>query len=415
MRRRPAATLLGLMSVAAIGAAPTPGVSQEVKPPRLTVTAVANGATTIVTGVSFPDPVHGFAVAADNSFFTTADGGQTWAAGRTPVPAVDVANLRTGSEGFGGFTDVDFTDPDRGHVVSLGDTVIATSDGGRSWVVQPTPRPSQVPVPWPLGVPTGWAFNAVSFVDREHGFVVGSPGVILATADGGTTWRYQGNPDYDRLTDVAFVDADHGHIVGKVTGPDDQTYLALATVDGGSHWTPQRSGRPDDSNVPVNFDAVAVTDPRHAVVAGSNGRIFVTFDGGKTWRNRRSGTEERLNSVAFADRRRGLAVGEINFQGELRAQILATNDGGQTWFPRPTPEAASLSEVAFADRTTAYVVGCATAVGSCKQGAILNVDFPELEEEIEQPTSSAFSPIPLVLLGVALLIAGGGIVLARRR
>lgn len=414
MSRRRVACGLAVAVALAMGAAgrPQAGLSQEVAPPRLTVTALANPGTTVLTAVSFPEPSTGYAVAADNSFFATADAGQTWTPVATPLPLFDLRNPP--ENGVAGFTDVDFTDADHGHAVTLGDQIIATADGGKSWVVQPTPRPFEVGVDWKDGAPAGWEYSAVSFVDPHHGFVVGNQGLILATTDGGATWRYQGNPLFHSLRDVTFLDTDLGQAVGYVIGRDEDAYLALRTLDGGATWTYQRTGSPGDSNGPVNFDAVAFTDPRHAVVAGAHGRIFVTFDNGKTWRNRRSGTQERLNSVAFADRRRGLAVGTVEFQGELRAQILATNDGGQSWQQRPTPEAADLLEVTFADRTTAYVVGCATPVGTCRQGAVLRVDFPELEPEVEQPSSRS-SRLPLVLVSLAVLVGAGGIVAARRR
>jgi len=393
-----------------MAAAAPPSGAQEAPPPRLTVTALAIAAKTIVTGISFPDAAHGYAVAADNSVFRTADRGQTWALVPTPLPALDLATL----EPSNGLIDVDFTDADHGHIVSSGDKILATSDGGNSWVVQTTPRPSEVAVIWPSQPPSSWNFNAVDFVDQDNGFVVGAVGVILATVDGGATWVYKGNPVFDRLSDVSFSDAQHGEIAGDLRGKDEDAFTALVTVDGGQTWTPQRAGAPADPGTPVNFLAVALTEPRHAVVAGRFGRIWVTFDGGGTWRNRRGGTEERLNSVAFADGRRGLAVGEIDIQGELRSQILATTDRGQSWTQRPSPEAAALSEVTFADPTTAYVAGCATPVGTCRQGAVLRIDFPVFAESVETPSPSPGLPIiPVLLVALAVAVVVGGIRLAR--
>jgi len=408
--RRSAAALLGLALVAVTASPAQPGGAQDAPAPRLTVTALAVPATTIVTGISFPDPAHGYAVAADNSVFATVDGGQSWASVPTPLPVLDLATAGPSN----GLIDVDFTDAEHGHIVTSGDKVLATSDGGKSWVVQPTPRPSEVTATWPFGPPSAWNFNAIDFVDRDNGFAVGSAGVILATGDGGATWTYQGNPGFGQLFDVAFIDAQHGEIAGDLRGRDEDAFTALATADGGKTWAPQRAGGPADPGTPVNFLAVALTEPRHAVVAGRSGRIFVTFDAGRTWRNRRSGTEERLNSVAFADSRRGLAVGEIDFQGELRAQILATNDGGQSWTQRPSPEAAALSEATFADPTTAYVVGCATAVGTCRKGTILRVDFPVFAGPVDQESPSSGLPfIPLLLVALAVAVVFGGIRLAR--
>lgn len=419
MSRRPAAVLA--LALAAAAGVPAPGLAQDVAPPRLTVTAQPNPAGTILNSVSFPDASHGFAVGARHTAFATTDGGQTWLPQRTPLPTkgdsgrVDDAPGPSGDPAEQSYDAVSFPDALHGHAVSSDGSVVATSDGGSTWRIQPTPAPSSVGVTFRNEAPTAWAFNGVFFVDADHGFVVGRPGLILATSDGGATWSFQGDPLFDNLLDVSFIDELHGEAVGRLEGKAEDGYIAISTVDGGRTWTRLRGGKPDDPVTPINFDAVTLIEPRHTVVAGNGGRIFVTFDSGRTWRSRRSGTNERLNGVAFADIRRGLVVGTIDFQGELRAQILATNDGGQSWFQRPTPEAANLSDVTFANGTTAYAVGCATAVGTCRNGAILKIDFPDLDPNVENPPASGPSTLPFVLLGAAMVVVGTGVLLSRRR
>ena len=415
MSRRVTVALLGTALVTAM-AGPRPGAAQDVAPPRLTVTRVANPATDELFGVSFPDPMHGYVSALrTHLIYATIDGGQTWQLQQTPLEVRPFNRAEPANAGgSGGFWELQFVDADHGYAVSSADAVIATSDGGKTWQLRPTPRPLEVRQHWPKGVPSGWQFRALSFVGKDTGYVVGGQGVILKTTDGGSTWSYQGDPIYGTLNDVDFVDEESGQIAGTVIGPDDEAYLTLATLDGGSTWSRQRTGKPDDPDIPLNLQTVTVLEPRRAVVAGTSGRIFVTFDSGATWRSRRSGTLERLNAVAFADRRRGLAVGDIAFPDESRAVILATNDGGQTWYQRPTPESAALNGVTFADATTAYAVGCATPTAPCTEASVLRIDFPELDLPVEQP-SSGFSLLPLVLVGAAIVIVGGGILLARRR
>ena len=233
--------------------------------------------------------------------------------------------------------------------------------------------------------PIGWQFNGVSFVDRNIGLVVGEHGVIFRTVDGGATWAYQGDPVYGRLTDVDLLDEVHAEIAGTVIGPDEETYLALGTVDGGQNWTFQRSGSPTDKDIPINLQAIGFLGEPRRIVAVGHGRIFVSFDGGATWRSRRSGTHERLDGVAFADRRRGIAVGSVVFPDSARGRSWPPTTGARAWHPRPTPEADYPIDVTFADATTAYVVGCQGGIAPCRQGAILRVDFPELELEVEQP------------------------------
>jgi photosystem II stability/assembly factor-like uncharacterized protein len=264
-------------------------------------------------------------------------------------------------------------------------------------------------------VPKAWSFLGVSFVDPDHGVVVGVDGLILATADGGATWTYRGDTRFGALRDVKFVDEFHGQVVGAVSGrPDQVKYTTLGTNDGET-WQPNLAAKSKDDASVLNMTAVAVTAPMHVIAVGQGGRIFVTFDEGKTWRIRRSGTNDTLNHVAFADRRRGVAVGTVNFQGETRAIVLATNDGGEGWTAFPQPEFGEFNGVTFASLTTGFAVGCVDHTSPCRQAALLRIDFPELDPSIEEPVSSGGSRLPLVLLGAAVLVAGAGTLLARRR
>lgn len=257
----------------------------------------------------------------------------------------------------------------------------------------------------------------MSFVDPDHGVVVGHDGVILTTADGGTTWTYQGKPQYGILRDTELVDEFHGQIVGIGSGrADGIRYTSLGTNDAGEVWQANLADSLDTQ--PADMSGIAVTVPMHAIAVGTGGRIFVTFDEGKSWRLRRHGTNETLYDVAFLDRRRGIAVGGVNFQGESRAIVLATNDGGENWTAFPEPDFAWFQSVTAASLSTAYAVGCTNSVGDgpgqCG-AAIVKIEFPELDSSINAPAPSGGSGLPFVLLGAVALVAGAGLLITRRR
>lgn len=431
MTRRLAAALA--MGLALSGASATPGLAQRIPPPELTLTPKTLAYESSLWGVSFPDAQNGFAVGAYHSIFRTADGGDTWVRLNDPLPRrepepYDHAHRDAGDPTNGAYMGVSFVDADHGVVVSNDGFVLATSDGGNTWQTRPTPHPSTIDVVYPDNVaPKAWSFQKVSFVSRDHGYVVGASGVILATADNGLSWTYRGKPQYGNIRDVHFVDEFHGQVVGANTGrPDAVKYTTLSTNDAGESWQVNLAGKPGDDASPLNMAAVAVTVPMHAVAVGEFGQVFVTFDEGKTWRTRRSGTNENLRDVAFADRRRGIAVGGVNFQGDNRGIVLATNDGGESWTAFPQPDVGFFTSVSFASPTTAFAVGCADRVfdvliegvseriGTC-HAAVTKIDFPELDASIEAPQSSGGSRLPLFLLGAAVLVAGAGLLLARRR
>ena len=73
---------------------------------------------------------------------------------------------------------ITFVDADYGWAVG-GRTIIATTDGGRSWVRQTTPR---------LGDDLSTGCSSVAFSDREHGWVMLGPIGLLVTENGGRSW-----------------------------------------------------------------------------------------------------------------------------------------------------------------------------------------------------------------------------------
>jgi photosystem II stability/assembly factor-like uncharacterized protein len=69
----------------------------------------------------------------------------------------------------------------------------------------------------------------VWFATHDQGWAVGGEGVILATTDGGQTWRPQRSGVGDDLYDVKFFDAAEGWAVGRGGA-------LLHTRDGGRTW-----------------------------------------------------------------------------------------------------------------------------------------------------------------------------------
>lgn len=117
-------------------------------------------------------------------------------------------------------------------LVAVGDrgNVVRSTDQGRTW--------SQVIVP------TRAMLTGVCFADAQRGWAVGHDGIILATADGGKTWvRQDDGKDLETVyLDVFFRDAQRGFAVGAYG-------KFVATSDGGKTWEP---GKPSDEEVHYN-------------------------------------------------------------------------------------------------------------------------------------------------------------------
>ena len=133
-------------------------------------------------------------------------------------------------------------------------TILATSDGGATWIKQRSGT-------------GGEDLVGVAFPDATHGWAVGNGGLILATTDGGATWITQGAGNGVGFHAVAFSDATHGWAVGAGGA-------ILATTNGGTTWSAQTSG------ISATLYGVAFADSTHGWAAGQNGSIIATTNGG---------------------------------------------------------------------------------------------------------------------------------------
>ena len=420
--RGPGRALAGLACLALAGGS-APAAAQEPRTVRVRHTVLDTGTTKDLFSVSFPDERNGYAAGVDGTIVATNDGGASWTARDAPLNRATSASAAGAQVGEPGqrehITGITFVDALTGHFVTLDGSVLSTADGGATWARRSLPPPSGIPsTKRPDGsFPPSWQFNAVHFVDRDHGWAVGPEGMILATTDAGRTWAYQGNQAFGELTAVRFTDPDHGHAVGYLgQRPNQLPFVTVATADGGRTWEPRESPVFRRSLPSTNFAAVWFVDAQRGHVVGSSGRIVVTRDGGRRWRLQRGGGAEELVGVTFADHRRGLAVGVVDFEGFKRSVAYATDDGGENWTSSVVPGQTQLwGGVDFADADTAYAVGCGTSSpGPCQAGLVLRIDFPTPAPEVDEGSSGRGRTL-LIGAGAVVLLAGAVLLIRRWR
>lgn len=163
-------------------------------------------------------------------------------------------------------------------------------------------------------------------------------------------WDVKPTGSTSQFRGLAAVSAD----VAWVAGSNGQV---LRTVDGGKQW--QNVSPPGQT---LLFRDVEAFDAQRAVIlaigSGEDSRIFRTADGGKTWTE----TFRNTDPVAFYDcldfnnARDGLALSDP-VDGKFR--IAATSDGGKSWQIQSTKgmPAALPGEFAFAASGTCLVAG----------------------------------------------------------
>lgn len=118
------------------------------------------------------------------------------------------------------FFDIKFIDSLHGWVVGGNDrnnqaVIMKTNDGGFTW--------QNVSIPYQARY-----LRALKFVGSTHGWAVGRNGTILHTSNGGNTWVIQQSNVDTTLFDVDFADTLHGLITGNG--------FVLYTHNGGANW-----------------------------------------------------------------------------------------------------------------------------------------------------------------------------------
>jgi len=246
-----------------------------------------------------------------------------------------------------------------------GGTYLRTTDGGATW------EPGRVPGADSLQFRDVYALSADTAWLLSIGN--GAASRIYVTGDGGRTWTLQlTNPDSAGFYDcLDFWDARRGLVKGD--GVDGQT-VALATADGGGHWTrvpPARlPGAPPGEGSFAASGTCVIARPGGEgwiAVGTPTSRLLHTRDYGGSW-TADSVPIAGITSVSFRDGANGIVVGFDSTAG-----AAATHDGGRTWVRGgPPPFKAGVYGGVYvpgARRPTVVAVGPGGAAYSLDDGA----------------------------------------------
>jgi len=242
---------------------------------------------------SFPTEQQGWVCGRWGTVLHTEDGGQSW--------------VRQDSGTDYTLSSISFSDPENGWAVGECGAIIHTGDGGRSWVQQKCP--------------VDYFLMGVCFVNDQKGWAVTEWTNILYTENGGKNWQVQFSSEDFILKAVSFCDPLNGWAVGEYG----YTYH---TEDGGRTWKHQAGSFALSEEafelVGENtlFDVVAL-DPMTAWVAGIDGYVARTLDGGVTWEKVGSGMPQTQLFGISSDRQGGTIL--IGGKGLL----LTSSDGGK--------------------------------------------------------------------------------------
>ena len=298
---------------------------RDVTPPRhpLAPGSAADFFTASMTWIAIPQ-----ADQTTTQLFHTGDGGQSWQ--QSAVQALFVRQIT-------------FIDAQHGWILAGNEktggpaeivSVLRTTDGGKLWLNVSNAFPADATPPGHL--PYGGQKSGIRFVNASTGWVTGtvfanSLAWLYVTHDGGSTWNQQALPLPPNVPPAqlliqppTFFSATDGLL--PVRFSDLLTNRDIATViyvthDGGTTW---RSTMP----VSAALSTSHFLDLQHGwMTDGTN--LFVTSDGGQHWAKRTpSANFKRVTLLDFVSETTGWAISN---QGDGSSFLLKTTDGGQTW------------------------------------------------------------------------------------
>lgn len=241
-------------------------------------------------------------------------------------------------------TGVDFVSGTKGWAVGRCGIIIATQDGGKTWKRQGESLIRTVKES-PIGTPDGLnkVYKSSEFFKpgtmnfyqngvklepkKDFQEVEGMPEIhtTVAPPSGAELWlEYQKDFSDIFFSGLCFTDENNGWVVGTKG-------IIIHTADGGKTWELQDSGLLDPAK---NFDMVMAEDialnrvhfldPSYGWACGEFGVIIRTTDSGKTWELLDTGEDKTLFGVDFINRNLGIAVG-------IDGVVIRTTDGGATW------------------------------------------------------------------------------------
>ena len=227
---------------------------------------------------------------------------------------------------------------------------------------------SQQPTLTPQNSNTTNLLIAVSPVDQNVVWAVGTNSTFVVTTDGGNTWRAGVVPTQNaadvQLRDVQGVSDQIAYVLAIGNLPGD--FAIYKTTDGGANWTQQFQ----NELVGAFYDCFAFWTPTSGIAHsdGVNG-VFPdirTLDG-LTWQSIANNMppalpgEASFSSSGTCIAAQGTTNAWITTGGSSIARILATTDGGNTWNAYDTPlhsgPTAGGFSVAFRDATNGILGG----------------------------------------------------------
>jgi len=296
--------------------------------------------SSLIFSAAYASPTQIVAVGADGATVLSSDGGATFAPSGADIGG-EYNKLRSGPEGIvlapgvkgdfalsadGGQTwrtiatqtsaelaDVSFANAQTGYALDVDGGLQQTDNGGLSWQT--------------LSPGTSAPAKALVALGTHAVLLIGPIGIYRAVA-GGRFEAVPGKPvqrahlsDYDLAGSSVFA-------FGR------GTHTLIRSTDLGASWSAIRLPLTKKGRTRESISSVAFTSATHGFLLDTTGHIWLTGNGGSSWKEVLSaGTSDGIQ-LAFSDPEHGFLTVRSFGHDEGNAYVLRTDDGGATWHPQ---------------------------------------------------------------------------------
>lgn len=308
-------------------------------------------------GLAFPAAAVGYLSADRAGIYRTSDGGNSW---HTVLFSDDTYTVE----------DAAWIDANTGYALLFNSGLVRTANGGRNW---------QQLYPSPPGLPTGPVLfsSATDGVGVGTPGLLGTPGAIVATRDGGRHWSETGT--LPKAASQQLVRSTAATLWALATSP---TYAngdvrLFRSVDRGHSWQLMKTLR-NAHYASLSFPSASV-----GFLAAGNGRLYRSRNGGRSWSVTSHLTG--VNALGFLTPQLGFALAG---SPGTPASLMTTRDSGSSWHTAgpdlPGARAISLATLGPRDAWVAES-NCASGTPPCRGLLLHTGDAGQSWQQIRLP------------------------------
>lgn len=188
------------------------------------------------------------------------------------------------------------------------------------------------------------------FTDSLNGWTVGDSGTILNTSNGGTNWNPQTSGLNTFIFDLSFINSQSGWCIASDVNSFPHPVL-LKTTNGGNNW--QHYIMPDTNMLLLScYFKNSLT----GWLAGFNGIILKTSDGGLNWLNVRDSSEFGWHPIWNISSKNTSFAYSCGGTPDYAGVVSKSNQSGTAWYSQgiaPEP----LFKIIYSDSLNGFAVG----------------------------------------------------------